>query len=187
MPGIAHASFQQKNYRLVYHILHGFLSQPEPTAAREDARDHAPPTPRPRRVTPMINARVALVILALLASPLGGAVAFTPDPVDLAAARREGGVTWYTSTPVSTAQKIASLFEAETGIKVELFRSGGSAVLRRFLQEIDARRVVADVMTISDPAAASALIKRDLLVPIDYDLVEREAKKLKDPFNEIFQ
>lgn len=30
MPGIAHASFQQKNYRLVYHILHSFFSQPAP-------------------------------------------------------------------------------------------------------------------------------------------------------------
>jgi pimeloyl-ACP methyl ester carboxylesterase len=30
MPGIAHASFQQKNYRLVYHILASFFSQPEP-------------------------------------------------------------------------------------------------------------------------------------------------------------
>jgi len=30
MPGIAHASLQQKNYRLVYHILHSFLSQPAP-------------------------------------------------------------------------------------------------------------------------------------------------------------
>ena len=30
MPGIAHASFQQKNYMLVYHILLGFFSQPEP-------------------------------------------------------------------------------------------------------------------------------------------------------------
>jgi len=30
MPGIAHASFQQKNYALVYHILHAFFSQPEP-------------------------------------------------------------------------------------------------------------------------------------------------------------
>jgi iron(III) transport system substrate-binding protein len=51
--------------------------------------------------------------------------------VDLPAAKREAAVTW---------------------IKVELFRSGGSAVLRRFMQEIDARRVIADVMTISDPA-----------------------------------
>ena len=30
MAGISHASFQQKNYRVVYHILHAFFSQPEP-------------------------------------------------------------------------------------------------------------------------------------------------------------
>ncbi|HEY0441463.1 MAG TPA: alpha/beta fold hydrolase [Xanthobacteraceae bacterium] len=30
MPGISHASFQQKNYAIVYHILFGFFSQPEP-------------------------------------------------------------------------------------------------------------------------------------------------------------
>lgn len=31
MQGISHASFQQKNYRMVYHILHGFFSMPEPS------------------------------------------------------------------------------------------------------------------------------------------------------------
>ena len=30
MPGISHASFQQKNYLLVYHILHAFFSRPAP-------------------------------------------------------------------------------------------------------------------------------------------------------------
>jgi pimeloyl-ACP methyl ester carboxylesterase len=30
MAGIAHASFQQKNYRTVFHILHAFFTQPEP-------------------------------------------------------------------------------------------------------------------------------------------------------------
>ncbi|HEY9279996.1 MAG TPA: alpha/beta fold hydrolase [Eoetvoesiella sp.] len=30
MPGIAHASFQQKNYMMVYHILYSFLAQPAP-------------------------------------------------------------------------------------------------------------------------------------------------------------
>jgi pimeloyl-ACP methyl ester carboxylesterase len=30
MPGISHASFQQKNYLSVYHLLHAFFSQPEP-------------------------------------------------------------------------------------------------------------------------------------------------------------
>jgi pimeloyl-ACP methyl ester carboxylesterase len=30
MAGISHASFHQKNYLMVYHILHSFFSQPEP-------------------------------------------------------------------------------------------------------------------------------------------------------------
>jgi len=30
MPGVSHASFQQKNYMLVYHILLSFFTQPEP-------------------------------------------------------------------------------------------------------------------------------------------------------------
>ncbi|MEZ5843588.1 MAG: alpha/beta fold hydrolase [Hyphomicrobiaceae bacterium] len=30
MPGISHASFQQKNYLMVYHILHAFFTQPDP-------------------------------------------------------------------------------------------------------------------------------------------------------------
>ena len=30
MAGISHASFQQKNYKVVYHILHSFFTQPDP-------------------------------------------------------------------------------------------------------------------------------------------------------------
>jgi iron(III) transport system substrate-binding protein len=120
-------------------------------------------------------------LLALLVVGPAMAQTFTPDTVDMAAAKKEGAVTWYTSTPVGPAQKIANMFQAETGIKVELFRSGGSAVLRRFLQEIDARRVVADVMTISDPAGVSALIKRDLLVPFRPRNFDKIRDEVKDP------
>ena len=65
--------------------------------------------------------------MAMIAAISGPALAQS-DPVDLAAAKREGKVVWYTSTPIEAAQKIAKLFEEETGIRVELFRSGGSAV-----------------------------------------------------------
>ena len=68
---------------------------------------------------------------------------FKPDPVDETAAKREGAVVWYTSTPLPQAQKIVNLFEKEHGFKVELFRSGGSAILRRFQQEADAGRIAA--------------------------------------------
>jgi len=91
----------------------------------------------------------ASLALLLLAAPAAAQTpAFTPDPVDLAAAKRESAVTWYTSTPIGTAQKIATMFQTETGIKVELFRSGGSAVLRRFMQEMDARRVIAAISSL---------------------------------------
>lgn len=30
MPGIAHASFHQKNFRIPYHLLHSFFTQPAP-------------------------------------------------------------------------------------------------------------------------------------------------------------
>lgn len=38
MPGIAHASFQQKNYRMVRHILDSFFAQPDPVYAGSEQR-----------------------------------------------------------------------------------------------------------------------------------------------------
>jgi hypothetical protein len=32
-PGIAHASLQQKNYKIALHIMHAFFTQPEPVYA----------------------------------------------------------------------------------------------------------------------------------------------------------
>ena len=129
-----------------------------------------------------IVACFVLASLAVLITPAAAQTkAFIPDPVDMATAKREAAVTWYTSTPVNTAQKIASMFQTETGIKVELFRSGGSAVLRRFMQELDARRVIADVMTISDPAEVLTLIKRDLVVPFRPRHFDKIRDEVKDP------
>src|SRR5712692_1459988 len=79
--------------------------------------------------------------------------------VDMAAAKAEGTVSWYTSTPQDQAQKISDLFTAATGIKVQLFRSGGEAVMTRFLTEQDAGRVAADLVTTSDTAPFNALAR----------------------------
>lgn len=120
--------------------------------------------------------RVALISLGLLGSV---AAANAADVVDMAAAKREGKVSWYTSTPVATAQKLANMFEADSGIHVELFRSGGTAVLSRFMQEYDAKRIAADVLTTSDPAAANAMAKKGMFVafkPADFDKIPDSAK-----------
>jgi len=101
------------------------------------------------------------------------------QPVDMAAAKKEGKVVWYCSVPVETAQKVATMFERKTGIKVELFRSGGSNILRRFQQEADAGKVFVDVLTHSEPAAARQMTRKGLFVPFkatDFDKVPNEVK-----------
>jgi iron(III) transport system substrate-binding protein len=110
---------------------------------------------------------------ALLAAALAGlcaglppqAQAQAPDRADADAARKEGSVSWYTSTPVALAQQLADAFQQQTGIEVELLRTGGQAVLRRLQQEISAGRPGADVMTMSDAGAANALAKQGLFEP----------------------
>jgi iron(III) transport system substrate-binding protein len=105
--------------------------------------------------------------------------ALAQDSVDAAKAKAEGKVIWYTSTPIEQGQKIADAFQKETGVKVEMFRSGGSAILRRFQQEIGAGRVAVDVLTHSEPAAANALGKKGLFVafkPRNFDKVPDAAK-----------
>jgi iron(III) transport system substrate-binding protein len=124
-----------------------------------------------RRVTITAGTCLALSLL------IGGNAA--AEAVDMAKAKAEGKIVWYTSTPVKIAQEIAKAFEAKTGIRVELFRSGGSAIIRRFMQENQAGRNAADVMTTSDPAASASLAAKGTFVPFkptDFDKVPDAAK-----------
>ena len=109
----------------------------------------------------MINRKnvIAAIALAMFAG-----TASAQDAVDVAKAKSEGKVVWYTSTPLIQGQKIIALFEQQYGIKVDMFRTGGSAVLRRFQQELASGRVATDVLTTSDPAAAAALTAKGTFV-----------------------
>ena len=129
----------------------------------------------------MIGFKLTLCAAALLIlSP-----AHAQDAVDADKAKAEGKVVWYTSTPIEQAQKIVALFQKQTGIQVELFRSGGSAILSRFQQEMTAGRAATDVITHSDPAAASALGKKGYFVafkPKNFDKVPDAAKDANGVF-----
>lgn len=123
----------------------------------------------------VVKAVLGAALTALLATS-----ALAADAVDMAKAKQEGKVVWYTSTPIEQANKVARAFEAETGIKVEMFRSGGSAILRRFMQEHDAKNVAADVLTTSDPAASNVLAEKGIFVafkPEGFDKIPAEAKE----------
>jgi len=122
----------------------------------------------------MKSAPVLCATLLALLTP-----AHAQDAVDVAKAKAEGKLTWYTSTPIGQGQKIVDAFQKEYGIKVEMLRSGGSEILRRFQQETSAGRVAVDVLTHSEPAAANALGKKGLFVafkPKNFDKVPDAAK-----------
>lgn len=66
---------------------------------------------------------------------------------------------------------------------MELFRSGGTAILSRFMQEYDAKRIAADVLTTFDPAAANAMARKGMCVafkPKDFDKIPDAAKDSED-------
>jgi iron(III) transport system substrate-binding protein len=124
--------------------------------------------------------RIEVWLLAMLAGIGGWQGGARAEAVDVAAAKREGKVVWYTSAPIEQAQKLAKLFEGETGIKVELFRSGGTAVLRRFLQEKEGGRVAADVLSTADPAASASLARKGMFVAFKPSNFEKVADTAKD-------
>src|SRR5215467_2030747 len=125
--------------------------------------------------------RIWAALVACLWVSVASAQEFKPDPVDEAAAKREGKVTWYTSTPVAAGQYIASEFEKRTGIKVEMLRTGGQNVIRRFQQEADAGRIAVDVITMSDMSAANAMTRRGLFVPFKPQGFDKVLPSAKDP------
>ena len=102
------------------------------------------------------------------------------DQADRAAAIKEGNVSWYTSTPFPLVQTLADRFTADTGIKVTLLRTGGEAVLRRFLQEYQAGQAGADVITMSDSGAATGLARRGVFVPFKPDGFDKVVEGAKD-------
>jgi iron(III) transport system substrate-binding protein len=129
---------------------------------------------------PIFTLAATLIVVASLLAP-----ADAQDAVDVAKAKAEGKVTWYTSTPIEQAQKIVGLFQKQTAIQVELFRSGGSQILSRFQQEVNAGRIAVDVLTHSDPAAARAMAKKGLFVafvPKNSDKIPDAAKAADGTF-----
>lgn len=68
----------------------------------------------------------------------------------IAAAKKEGSVTFYTAIPTSTSQPFADAFTAKYGIKVDLFNS--STIADRYSAERDVSTVNADIINTTDPA-----------------------------------
>ncbi|WP_342362820.1 ABC transporter substrate-binding protein [Terrarubrum flagellatum] len=106
--------------------------------------------------------------------------AVTDDLV--AAAKKEGTVTFYTSTDVAVAEKIAAAFEAKYAIKVKVERSGSERVFQRIMQEYGSNIFNADVIETSD--AVNFLVlksKQWIQQALPEEVAKDWPKEAKDP------
>lgn len=113
---------------------------------------------------------------ALLAGALA-APAFAQDPAllnysgadrdqkVLAAAKKEGGFTLYTSIAEKDIAPLVAPFEKKYGIKVKVWRAGSDKVLQRTVTETNGKRFEVDAIHISAPEM-EALHREKVLQPV---------------------
>jgi iron(III) transport system substrate-binding protein len=109
------------------------------------------------------NLKSAMAMLTVaIASSASLASAAEPSPIPamaaykgadrqeklVAAAKKEGTVTLYTSITNEIAQKLIADFDANYGIKVKLWRSGDGVVLQRMMSERNAGRPAFDAVNV---------------------------------------
>ncbi|HEY7654479.1 MAG TPA: extracellular solute-binding protein [Methylomirabilota bacterium] len=127
----------------------------------------------------MSHRRLVLSLLALTLA-LSAATAAAQDP-RLEAARKEGKVVWYTSLALSSAEKVAKLFEAAyPGVKVEVHRTGSQRILQRMMQELSSNIRNVDVVHTSDAGHYVLLKEKKLLMRYTPAGVDAFAPGFKD-------
>jgi iron(III) transport system substrate-binding protein len=118
---------------------------------------------------------------AALALILGLSTASPAQDARVAAARTEGKVVWYTSLELSSAERVAKMFEAAyPGIKVDVHRTGSQRILQRVMQELQAGIKNVDVVHTSDAGHFVLLKDKKLLAQHTPPGVERFPSGFKD-------
>jgi iron(III) transport system substrate-binding protein len=114
--------------------------------------------------------------LAVFASP---ALAAAPPaeaitPALIAAAKKEGGMVWYTSADLQLAEKVGRAFEQKfPGVGARVERAGGERIFSRLAQEYATGIHVADAVSTGDAAQFIAWKRQDWLAPYVPDDVAR--------------
>jgi iron(III) transport system substrate-binding protein len=87
-------------------------------------------------------------------------------PALIAAARKEGQVSFYTALELNVAERLGKLFEAKySGIAVRVERSGAERIFQRIAQEQSSSIKAVDVANSTDPAHYLDWKKNDWLEP----------------------
>ena len=119
-----------------------------------------------RRVVGLVAAACVAVAAGALAQSLPKYDG--PDRLEMlaAAAKREGEVTIYTSTPVEDIKVLTDAFERKYGIRTNVWRASSEKVLQRGTTEARAGRFDVDVFETNGPEL-EVLMREKLLAPVE--------------------
>lgn len=104
-------------------------------------------------------------------------------PALIAAATKEGRLTWYTSADLQLAEKVGKTFEQKfPGVRVRVERAGGERIFSRVAQEYASGLNVADAVSTGDAAQFLAWKRQKLLAPyVPEDVVRHISPEHRDP------
>jgi iron(III) transport system substrate-binding protein len=110
----------------------------------------------------------------------------TPSPIDdalIAAARKEGRVSFYTAMDLDFAQRIGKAFEAKyPGISAKVERSGAERVFQRIGQEYSSKIFAVDVANTADAAHCIVWKRNGWLLPyLPQEVAQHYDKAYYDP------
>ncbi|MFT5173462.1 MAG: iron(III) transport system substrate-binding protein [Gammaproteobacteria bacterium] len=121
--------------------------------------------------------RMPLMAAAMLAFSASAAQASG----DLAIAKKEGKVVWYSSLSLPIAQEMCNLFnDKKMGFECVLHRSGSGKLFKRYIQEAKSNIFTADVFHTSNLGHFVSLKKQDLII----EYVPKGADKFPDAFKD---
>jgi iron(III) transport system substrate-binding protein len=126
-------------------------------------------------------AALPLVYAAPLRAAAPPAEAITPTLI--AAAMKEGQLTWYTSADLQLAEKVGKAFEQKfSGILVRVERAGGERIFSRVAQEYASGLHVADAVSTGDAAQFLVWKRQKLLAPcLPEDVARHIPPEHRDP------
>lgn len=124
--------------------------------------------------------KVVLCFTALLATSIFAGGSRAADPILIAAGKKEGRVTWYTSQIINQlARPMADAFTRKYGIKVDVIRADVTDTVIRITAEAKAGRMQADVF--DGTSSAPALKKAGLVLRWQPESAASLPKQFVDP------
>lgn len=126
-----------------------------------------------------MRARAGAVTLGLFF--LWTATARGADPVLVAAAKKEGTVTFYSGMAIPATEKICQGFQRTYGIKCEYFRAPSVKLFQKFTAEAEAGNIKADVIHGSLPPGFLDAKARGWLAKYTTPEGQKYAARFKDP------